>query len=205
MAATLAGKAEVKSFDLMSDTSYVSKPDVKITRLNDRMFGDSVWEAKEAAKKWAGDNIQGKSFVNKDSGWNIDVSRKGIGEALSKSRLAHIDQIEAIRAIPELIENAVLGETHSDKKGSPHIKNIHRFYAPLEIDGKLYRAKLTVRESADGKKFYDHSLTEIEKPVGSYARDTFSGSAPRTQQQAHDISVKDLLKDVKTLAVDGKN
>ncbi|MBF0456731.1 MAG: hypothetical protein HQK99_02430 [Nitrospirae bacterium] len=200
---TKSNENEIKNPDIISDTSLMSKPDVKITRLDDRMFGNEVWKAKEDAKNWAMINLRGQSPVNKDTGWHIDISRKGIEESLSKSRSAHIDQIEAIRAIPDLIENAVLAETHPDKKGSADIINIHRFYAPIEIDGKLYRAKLTVRESADGKKFYDHSLTELEKPVGSYAKDIPEGNIPRTQQQAHTISVKDLLRDVKTS--DGKS
>lgn len=128
-----ADAGEVKNPNLMSDTSLMSNPDVKVTRLDDRMFGDSVWEAKDKAKEWAGNNIQGKSFVNKDTGWDIDVSRKGIGESLSKARFAPIAHIEAIRAIPDLIENAVLAETRPDRDNNPDIKNIHRFYAPLEL------------------------------------------------------------------------
>ncbi|MBF0487680.1 MAG: hypothetical protein HQK98_05910 [Nitrospirae bacterium] len=182
----------------------MSKPDVKVTRLDDRMFGNEVWKAKEDARTWALENLRDKSpVINKDTGWKIDITGKGIKESTSKDRLAHIDQIEAIRAIPELLENAVLVETRPDRDNNPDIKNIHRFYAPLELEGKLYRAKLTVRETANGKKYYDHSLKEIEKPVGHYPGDTSSGSAPRAQQQARTLSVKDLLNGVKTS--DGKN
>ncbi|MBF0488406.1 MAG: hypothetical protein HQK98_09620, partial [Nitrospirae bacterium] len=196
------GVAERSNKDVnysMKKEDLESKPDVKVARLDDRMFGNAVWKARIDAKKWAKENLRDKSPINKDTGWKIDISGKGIDESLSKARTSHSDQIEAIRAIPELLENAVLAETHPDKKGGADIKNIHRFYAPLEIDGKLYRAKLTVRETADGKKFYDHSLTEIEKPVGRWTGDNI----PRPQQQAHALSVKDLLKDVKTY--DGKN
>ncbi|MCG6552000.1 MAG: hypothetical protein L7F77_06705 [Candidatus Magnetominusculus sp. LBB02] len=58
-----------------------------------------------------------------------------------------------------------------------------------------------MKETNEGKRYYDHSLTEMEKPAAGRALhtgDTFSGSAPRMEQQARTISVKDLLKDVKT-------
>lgn len=173
-------------------------PDMKITILDDKMFGDQLWSARKAARQWAKMNLQGRSPINKDTGWKIDITGKGIDEVLSKTRLAPLDHIEAIRAIPELIENAILAETRPDRDDDPHIKNIHIFYAPLEIDSKLYRAKLTVKELEDGKRFYDHSLTELEKPTGSWAEDTLTGSASRPPQQAYVISIKDFLNNVKT-------
>ncbi|MBF0517610.1 MAG: hypothetical protein HQK97_10950, partial [Nitrospirae bacterium] len=206
----LAGKvAERGSKDVnysMKKEDLESKPDVKVARLDDRMFSPALWKARIDAKKWAKENIQGKSPINKDTGWKIDITGNGIDKALSGERQAPIDHIEAVRAIPELIENSVLAETRPDRNNDPHIKNIHIFYAPLEMGGKLYRAKLTIKERNDGKRFYDHSLIEMEKPAAGTdlrAEDTFTGSASRPMQQARSISVKDLLKDVKTS--DGKN
>ncbi|MBF0488840.1 MAG: hypothetical protein HQK98_11845, partial [Nitrospirae bacterium] len=175
-AEALGGKTEVKNPDSMFDTSYMSKPDVKVTRLDDRMFGDVLWKARDEAEDWAKENLQRKTFVNEDSGWGIDIASKGIKKIRSGDRLTPLDHLEAVRAIPDLIKNAVLAETRPDRDNNPDIKNIHIFYAPLEIDGKLYRAKLTVMESANSKKFYDHSLTELEKPAGTRADDTSSGS-----------------------------
>ncbi|MBF0555148.1 MAG: hypothetical protein HQK96_11435 [Nitrospirae bacterium] len=171
---------------------------MNITKLNDKMFGDKLWSARKEAKQWAKANLQGKSLTNKDTGWKIDITGIGIDKALSKERLIPLKHIEAIRAIPELIENAALSETRPDRDNDPHIKNIHIFYAPLEIDGKLHSTKITVKEFDDGNCFYDHSLTKIEKPTGSWAEDTFAGSASRPPQQASTISLKDLLKNVKT-------
>lgn len=179
---------------------------MKVTRLDDMIFGNEIWKSRIDVKKWAKENLQGRSPVNKDTGWKIDITGNGIDKALSGERQSPIDHIEAIRAIPDLIENAVKSETRPDRDNDPHIKNIHIFYAPLEIDNKLYRAKLTIKERNNGKRFYDHSLTKIEKPAAGTdlrAEDTFSGSASRPVQQAHTLSVKDLLYDVKTS--DGKN
>ncbi|KWT83689.1 hypothetical protein [Candidatus Magnetominusculus xianensis] len=179
----------------MSDTS----PVIKVTKLDAYIFSNKFWVARIEAKKWAENNIQGKSPINKATGWKIDITSIGVRKAISGERLT--PHFEAIRAIPELIENAVLTETRPDRNRNPDIKNIHIFYAPLEVDGNLYRAKLTVRESIYGKKYYDHSLTELEKPTAGRALrrdDTFTGSASPTEQQAYTISLGDLLKNVKT-------
>nr|ADI87663.1 hypothetical protein LW1_0110 [uncultured Nitrospirae bacterium MY2-1F] len=125
----------------------------------------------------------------------------GIDKAVSGDRLNPTEHLEAVRVIPTLIENAVKIESRPDRSNDPHIKNIHIFYALLEIDNKLYRTKLTIKEANNGRRFYDHGLTEIEKPAaGTDLRkeDASSGSASHPVQQAHTLSVKDLLKDVKT-------
>ncbi|MBF0487515.1 MAG: hypothetical protein HQK98_05080 [Nitrospirae bacterium] len=157
-----------------------------------------LWSARKEAKRWAKANLQGKSLTNKDTGWEIDITGVGIDKALSKERLIPFKHIEAIRAISELIENAALSETRPDRDNDPHIKNIHIFYAPLEIDGKLHSAKITVKEFGSGNRFYDHSPTEIEKPAGPRAEDTLAGSASRPPQQAYTVSLEDLLRNVKT-------
>ncbi|WP_420267037.1 hypothetical protein [Candidatus Magnetominusculus dajiuhuensis] len=174
---------------------------MKVTKLDGKMFGDEIWEARKKAYKWAGENIQGKSLVNKDTGWGIDITGKGIKKVLSGERLVPIDHIETVRAIPEMIENAVKVESRPDRDNNPHIKNIHIFCAPLEIDNRLYRVTLTVKETKYGRRYYDHRLTEIEKPAAGRALhtgDTLSGSASRMEQQAYTASLEDLLKNVKT-------
>ncbi len=190
-----------------SFNSYMSKPDVKVTRLDDKVFRGGLKEADRDVRNWVKDNkIVGKYFVNKDTGWDIAITANGIDKVLSGKRAAIFNHVKAIRAIPELIENAVLGETRPDRNNDPNIKNIHIFYAPLEVGKHLYRVKMTVKETNDGKLFYDHNLTEIEKPATSYLAhmdDTISGSAPHMGQRASTISVTYLLKDVKTS--DGKN
>ncbi len=184
----------------------MSKPDVKIARIDDKMFKRGLKEADNEIRQWAKDNIEGKSFPNKDTGWDIAVTGKGIGKVLSGKRVAIFNHIKAVRAIPELIENAILTETRPDRNNDPNIKNIHIFHAPVEVGNNFYRVKLTIKETKHGKLFYDHSLTEIKKPATTHARtdDTFSGSAPHARQQAHTVSIKDLLKDVKTSGESGQ-
>ncbi|MBF0517484.1 MAG: hypothetical protein HQK97_10290 [Nitrospirae bacterium] len=165
------------------------------------MFSDEAWKARKEAGTWDKINLQGKSPINKDTAWRIDITGKSVKKVLSGKRLTPGDHIKAVRAIPEMIEYAIKAQTRRDRENSPHIKNIHIFYAPLEIDSKLYRVKLTIKETNDGRRFYDLRLKELEKPAAGRALhtgDAISGGAPRMEQQAHAISLKDLLKNVKT-------
>ncbi|MBF0488274.1 MAG: hypothetical protein HQK98_08960 [Nitrospirae bacterium] len=112
---------------------------MKVTRLDDRRFSDKIWAAKEGAREWTKKNIEGKSFTNKDTGWDVTITGKGIRKVLSGNKEDALNHIEAVRAIPDLLENAVLTETH------------------IEINDKLYRVKLTIKETNDGKMFYDQA------------------------------------------------
>lgn len=147
------------------DSHLLAKPDIETTNIKGNIFGGNLREKRKVALRYAMQNLRG-IYKNTDTGWDIKISRQGILKALSKrEEQSHFD---AITALPDLLKKAVLAESHPDKYGTPDIKQVHRFYAPLVIDKKLYRAKLTVKETMDGRRFYDHSLTEIEKPASLF-------------------------------------
>ncbi len=133
------------------------KPPIKIARVSGKPFANAS-EAETFALK----NLRGK-YLNKDTNWEIDVYRRGIEKALSGKSKVGDSHIQAISRLPEQLENAVLVETRPPKEENTGIRKIHRFFAPVDINGVLYRAKLTVKETDEGQKFYDQSLTEIEK------------------------------------------
>ncbi|MBF0555866.1 MAG: hypothetical protein HQK96_15175 [Nitrospirae bacterium] len=185
-----------------------NKPDVKIARLEGSLFGDTLWKARTAAFDWAQKELQGKDFRNNDTGWDIRISRSGLNKGIVGSD--NIKQIEAVRVLPELLQNAVKTESRPDRAGDSAL-TIHRFYAPLELDGELYLTKITVKDSSFGQRYYNHELTglEIEKPEGTLLeRDLFdkkssSIQAPQTSQsvsgptQASTLSIADMFKGVK--------
>ena len=121
----------------------------------------SRFESAKVALRWAIDNLRG-TYQNRRTGWAIDVARAGLEKALSHSGRAGGSHLGAITAVPRLLESAVLVESRPSLK-SEGIRAIHRFYAPLKIGSGLYRVKITVKETMQGKKFYDQSLTEIEE------------------------------------------
>jgi hypothetical protein len=54
------------------------------------------------------------------------------------------EELQALTGLQELIRHAVLAETHPDTKGRDVVESVARFYAPVKIRGRLFRAKLTV-------------------------------------------------------------
>lgn len=54
------------------------------------------------------------------------------------------EELQALAGLQELIRHAVLAETHPDTKGRDVVDCVARFYAPVKIRGRLFRAKLTV-------------------------------------------------------------
>lgn len=84
-----------------------------------------------------------------------------------------------------------------DRAGDVNIKAIHVFYAPLDIGGRLYRAKLTVKETKEGRLFYDHSLTKLESPAGVAAGDTASAAARQASTVGPQMNLTDLMSGVK--------
>jgi hypothetical protein len=161
----------------------LSKPNVAIVDV----VADSFKTIQEA-KDWARENLQGNSYVNADSGFEIRVGRKSLmkvfsGKAISKSEnnQSHID---LVKSIPELIKESVLAESHEGQKAEKdfNLNAIHRFYVPIRHNGELKRVKITIKDVRnDGKKYYTHEVQKIELEA---ARPTDMAPNPGYQQKA---------------------
>lgn len=118
-------------------------------------------ELRDAARAWAAENLKGKNFVNRATGWEVQVSQRGIKESLSRS--ARISKVQSMVALPSLIEQAILGhsEANRNKQRDPFTSQVHTLYAPVEIAGQDYLARLVVKENANGHLFYDHDLSDV--------------------------------------------
>lgn len=170
------------------------KKPIPVTEVTTPLFkAENPGAARRLAKEWLEDpanRIVG-DHRNDDTGWMINVSKNGLGHGLHGSRNFPTEHLEAAAKLPDLLRHAVLAETHPDREGK--LAAVHRFYAPLRIDNALYRVKITVKEDAQGHRFYDHSLTEIEAaPVGTPAPDT--RVAPATAHTGATVTVTDLLR-----------
>lgn len=113
-------------------------------------------------RDWALRKLRGE-YRNADTGWQIIVARAGVEKATSQSTRIGDAHLQAIKVLPDLLERAVLAESHADRSADPNIVAIHRFIAPVQIGHDLYRAKLTVKEDRQGRRFYDESLTRLER------------------------------------------
>lgn len=121
-------------------------------------------------KNRVGKNPRG-TFVNNDTGWKISSTSVGYDETTSHSG-KNKKSIIAMQNIDAIIENAILFDTEVSEYGkgkkSFYTAFMHKFYAPIDIDGKLYIAKMAVEESyvpkqdETHKKFYHVRSIQIE-------------------------------------------
>lgn len=148
-----------------------------------------------------------EGVVNRDTGMRIGMSSSDFREHLKfedTDSVGGIEQLEAVAVLPELMREAKLVESYSDKKDVRQIKQMHRFQAALRIGEKDYSVKMTVKEyhdgaltidSATGLRLYHHRL-EKEMPTGN----SDEGPQAGVHQPSADISsysLRALLADVK--------
>lgn len=118
---------------------------------------------RKSARKWVMDNLR-KTYTNKDTSEKIELSRPGAEEGTSHS-LKDEAHLKSLVAIPRMIEDSIfIGESEKDakQKGSSKYDSYRYYVCGLKIDGTDYTVKVVVGVK-DGKKYYDHALTEIEK------------------------------------------
>jgi hypothetical protein len=141
----------------------------------------SAKEARKAAKEYAKQHLQGRTVINKQTGWEISISGNGIDHAirLARNYLAQ-EQCEVIVALHEILQKAIKGETESDRYNeTSDTVAVHKFYAELHIEQRRYTVKITVKEFADGKRLYDYSLLEeIKNPAGTQVSDAAHNHIP---------------------------
>lgn len=120
------------------------------------------------AERWAKDNLQRKSFVNKYSGSSIAIGKKSIKEMLGPKASKSISEqlhLKALMSVPEFIESGIPAEVHKDIHGRGF--DVMRLYSAIEIDGEIYRVKSTVKRVAQGDKYYTYELQEMEMIEGA--------------------------------------
>lgn len=164
------------------------------------------------AKEWAKSHIV-RTLDNAESGGkgNVKISSTAVNKYLSESAVAKSDSkdvhLAVLKKLPEIIHDSVDVETTPDfrkdengvrKVGNEINKNvlIHRCYGAVEINGNIYRVKITLKEYKDkneANKAYSYEATKIELFAGTLANDRKSTTDPGTNNS---ISVAKLLKDV---------
>ena len=107
-----------------------------------------------------------KQFKNTDTGWdNISVSRSSIRSVVYHG--SGQGKVQAIAALPGLIEHGVYLEPQDIGKGMKR----HVFAAKLGIANESFVVGFVVHEDLQGRKYYEHELTEMEN-LGSLASPT---------------------------------
>lgn len=112
-------------------------------------------------RQWAKENLK-RSYTNKDTGDTITISTRGIKEASHHGMNDNAHKM-TFAYIPQMIENSIfLYEDHRQHKGAPYA--MYRYYvAGMNINGEDYTVRLSVGVDENGRRYYDHGLTQIEK------------------------------------------
>lgn len=141
---------------------------VRVVTVQPRFEGKKLWELMKGHDKAALRKELVGAYVNKNTGWKINLTGNGVDHAISSATrrgIGGMEHMEAVSALPMLIENAALVESHKDNKGQ-RLAAVHRMYAPMILGKDMYAVKLTVKESAEGmvaeiddvRRLYDVSL-----------------------------------------------
>ena len=220
--------AEIKA-KAIADGTFMKAPNGKPTKLTERQwlhvrlrefknwFGD--WElkykvvniisaAKEhgfanfaEARKWAKENIVG-SVTQTELG-SISISGAAVEKYLSGKAVEKSDNndvhLSALRMLPQIIKNSIVGEIHKDRDNNTNIKDVVRLFSAVSIDGKTYRVKTTVKRYNDANtksKAYSYEVTEIELLEGESGT-SHTQSADSAPTSNNSITAANLLKGVK--------
>lgn len=104
-------------------------------------------EARVAAKAF-----QGKPLENTMTGMKAVVSRNNLDKMLNSKAVSKSESAQAhafaVANLDDLFSRSLIGWSKPDADGDPNIKAIHRFFAPVMVDGRAILAKMTVKETA---------------------------------------------------------
>jgi len=109
------------------------------------------------SKEWIASKNLFSKYVNDDTGWSIEFNKGSADNVVSHG--AGPQKTALMEIVPDLIETGIRLETNTGK--APGQKT-HIFAGKATIDGEDYAVSFAIRENADGKRYYDHSLTKIE-------------------------------------------
>lgn len=180
-------------------------PALPVTALTGSEFGESLSHVELMTK--ATDLLRelqaSEGLVNDDSGWLLAINRKGVkkmGDNMSQSR----PSLQAIAALRALVRRAVVVERHGDAMhGNEFVNAIYRLLVPVQIDGQLYRVKLTVKDLQQGSdaRMLLHALetAEIESaPLGTLPNSPASAGVGTAQPTTgRTVTIADLLRGAK--------
>ncbi len=141
------------------------------------------------------------TFINKDSDWSIVAGTVGRNDTVSHSGREKIS-VKMLSEIQKIIENAVLLDTEVSEKNSSKKHNetlfMHKLYAPVDFNGDLYVAKVTVEEYGTGdssRRFYNLRGIKIDPVGGAPDARTSYDTMPDTRST---YSISDLYSLVKS-------
>lgn len=116
---------------------------------------------RDSAKSYIKDSLRGE-YTNKDTGDTILLAKDGAQKVTSHS-MGNEAHLKSIAVIPELIEKSIFIDELPNEKNNGKYDSYRYYVSGLKIGDVDYTVKLAIGIDEYGNKYYDHSLTEIEK------------------------------------------
>lgn len=114
---------------------------------------------------WARKKIAGQRVVNDHTGETIIIPWQGVRHALS--RYPSVEKLLVVPALPDLIRTSRRTVREPDRHGRRSVLGVERFVAKVRLGDRDLDAELVVRIHEDGRRYYDHDLSEIVEPAGT--------------------------------------
>lgn len=113
-------------------------------------------DLRKAAMQYARDNFVGKSYTNKDSGHEIQVTWQGVKHATAGANAA---ELAVMAKLDELLIHAKKdGEAVPDYKGRPHILSAQKYQATVDLNGERLNIGIVTLKKHSGHEHYDHFI-----------------------------------------------
>ena len=116
---------------------------------------------RDSAKSYIKDSLRGE-YTNKDTGDTILLAKDGAQKVTSHS-MGNEAHLKSIAVIPELIEKSIFIYELPNEKNNGKYDSYRYYVSGLKIGDVDYTVKLAIGVDEYGNKYYDHSLTQIEK------------------------------------------
>lgn len=130
----------------------------------------------------------GRRVPHGELGGDVVISRNGIAHTLNN---AADNLLLAATRLPDIIRTARrVGLPEPDKAGRPDIKAVHKLEGRVSLDGVVHATQIVVRETRNGKLFYDLALVERGRPQTG----TESPQAQVRSQSAQAAAPGDIIK-----------
>ncbi|MBQ7625489.1 MAG: hypothetical protein IJS87_00300, partial [Rhodocyclaceae bacterium] len=178
--------------------------EIKAGRKDDGKDAESL---SKRAVDWYAKNVHPMIFgKNDDMGVLVRFGADGGGETFATSRgLRGGWRAEVVRVLPQLVQRAVkISESAPDARRVKNTRAFHVLVVPVRVDGKVWAARLTLREALrapDGVAHKFYALSEFEIENGLVASGFAAGEVT---SRARPASSKPLTVPVTDLARAGK-
>ena len=184
------------------DTVQIPKT-IKINKLAKHKTIKNIKDPKKLSEEVLAITPRG-AFKNKHSGIDINISNDTIKKSINQAkkiskpdRKVFREHLEASQYLKELVENAVfLTEKEDTKNKDINWKN---FFAPFEMNGEKYYAKLQVKETIEGHTLHNYAVVNASRSVPGYTATTAATAKDARRLPTDEMTIDDFGKDINAL------